>query len=130
MYENRKNDKSKIEWETKIVLFTLNHSIIDVWRWIFVQNIISQKEILFMKKYNKLWLNLNNLKQNHNDFWNKQSIKTLHKNNRCILKTYKWCCGYWDKCSCSIIWSHSGICNYSEPTNKNQWSNENPCLWC
>jgi hypothetical protein len=44
-YDNKKNDDSKTEWETKILLFTLNCSSIDMWRWIFVQNMISQKEI-------------------------------------------------------------------------------------
>ncbi len=50
MYETKKNDKSKIEWETKILFFTLNHSSIDVWRWIFVQNMRSKKEIFIYAK--------------------------------------------------------------------------------
>jgi hypothetical protein len=47
MYDNKKNDELKIEWETKIPFFTLNSSSIDVWRWIFFQSMKSQKEIFF-----------------------------------------------------------------------------------
>jgi hypothetical protein len=47
VYETK---KTKIEWETKILFFTLNHSSIDVWRWIFVQNMRSKKEIFIYAK--------------------------------------------------------------------------------
>jgi hypothetical protein len=36
-----KYDKSKIERKTKIPLITLNCNLIDVWTWIFVQNMWS-----------------------------------------------------------------------------------------
>jgi hypothetical protein len=48
--DNRKNDKLKIEWKTKILFFTFNHNTIDVWRWIFVQSMKSQKEIFNYEK--------------------------------------------------------------------------------
>jgi hypothetical protein len=35
-----KYDKLKIEGKTKIPLFTLNCSLIDVWIWIFIQSIV------------------------------------------------------------------------------------------
>jgi hypothetical protein len=50
VYDSRKNDELKIEWETKILFFTLNHSSIDVWKWIFVQSMRSQKEIFIYEK--------------------------------------------------------------------------------
>jgi hypothetical protein len=50
MYDSRKNNKSKIEWKTKLLFFTLNRSTIDVWRWIFVQSMRSQKEIFIYEK--------------------------------------------------------------------------------
>jgi hypothetical protein len=50
MYNNRKNNESKIEWETKILFFTLNRNIIDKWRWIFVQSMRSQKNIYIYEK--------------------------------------------------------------------------------
>jgi hypothetical protein len=41
VYDKRNNDELEIEWETKILIFTLNHSSIDMWRWIFVQSMRS-----------------------------------------------------------------------------------------
>jgi hypothetical protein len=50
VYDSKKNDELEIEWETKILFFTLNHNIIDVWRWIFVESMKSQKEIYIYEK--------------------------------------------------------------------------------
>jgi hypothetical protein len=41
VYNNKKIDELIIEWETKILFITLNHSSIDVWKWIFVQSMRS-----------------------------------------------------------------------------------------
>ncbi len=51
MYNNNKNDKSQIEWKTKILFFTLICSTIDVWRWIFVQSMRSHKENFMYEKF-------------------------------------------------------------------------------
>jgi len=85
VYNNNNNTqkKSKIEWETKILFFTSNHSTIDVWRWIFVSKYeITKGNINLQKIKIKLWLNLNNLEQIYNDYWDKQSIKTSYQNNK------------------------------------------------
>jgi hypothetical protein len=58
MYDNKKNDELEIEWERKILFFTLHRNSIDMWRWIFVQSMRSQKEIFIYAKLNKIMAEL------------------------------------------------------------------------
>jgi hypothetical protein len=58
MYDNKKNDELEIEWERKILFFTLHRNSIDMWRWIFVQSMRSQKEIFIYEKLNKITVEL------------------------------------------------------------------------
>ncbi len=80
MYDDRKTNKLEIEWKTKILFVTLNCSITDVWRWIFVQ--ITEGNINLWKIKIKLLLNLSNLEQIPSDCWDKLLIKKLNQRNK------------------------------------------------